>query len=135
MQKINNASVNKTLAHTWYLYPILGILITVIWLWAFQAYHQPSNHQKLTLFFATNIKSSKFIDKILKHYDKEDLRQVTPSGSLPSQAGYASQLQIGVNNADLLILDEETLKGFDGHDENFFVPFTESIKSKYLLSV
>ena len=132
MQSINKSSVSKIFSHTWYIYPLSIIIIALIWLWAFQAYHQPSSHQKLELFFASDINDETFIKSILNKYDKEKCREINPSYCLPTKAGYTSKLQIAVNNADLLILDETTLKGFDGHDDNYFVEIKDDIKNEYI---
>ena len=70
MQLFNKEAAKKTLTHTWYIYPLLGGIITVIWLWAFYAYHQQSKHQMLTLFFSAKINNNKFASEIQKHYDR-----------------------------------------------------------------
>lgn len=132
MQTINKSFVSKTFAHTWYLYPITIVIITLLWLWGFQAFHQPSTHQKLNIFFATEVRNESFLKDIMKNYDKEDLREITPSYSLPSGVGYTSKLQIAINNADLLILDEKTMFDFNGHHDNFFVEMSSFIKETYL---
>ena len=132
MQKYNKASIVKTFAHTWYLYPITGIIITLIWLWGFQAFHQPSAHQKLSIFFATEVRNESFLKDILNKYDKEDLREITPSYSLPEGVGFTTKLQVAVNSADLLILDEKTMFSFNDHQENFFVEMTSYVKETYL---
>ena len=93
MQIINKSSVKKSLTYTWYLYPISAALLALLWLWSFQAYHQPSAHQKLNVFFATDIKNEGFIKDILKKYDPENLRQVNPSYSLPDGVGYYQKLK------------------------------------------
>ena len=132
MQKINKTSVSKIFAHTWYVYPILATLLTLLWLWAFQAFHQPTTHQKLNIFFATEIKSESFLKDILKKYDKENLREITPSYSLPTGVGFPAKLQLAVNSADLLVLDEKTMFEFNGHQDNFFVEISSHVKETYL---
>lgn len=132
MQKINKTSVGKIFAHTWYTYPLVAIFITLLWLWGFQAFHQPSTHQKLNIFFATEIRNESFLKDILKKYNKEDLREITPSYSLPSGVGFPTKLQVAINNADLLVLDEKTMFEFDGHQDNFFVEMNSYVKETYL---
>ena len=132
MQRINKTSVSNIFAHTWYTYPLVAILLTLIWLWGFQAYHQPSNHQRLSIFFATEIKNESFLKDILKKYDKENLREITPSYALPTGVGYTTKLQLAINSADLLILDEKTMFDFNGHQDNFFVEMSSYIKETYL---
>ena len=132
MQMINKSSVSKTIVHTWYIYPLTAIIITLLWLWGFQAFHQPTAHQKLHIFFATEVKNESFLKDILNQYDKEDLREITPSYSLPEGVGFASKLQVAINTADVLILDEQTMFSFNGHQENFFVEMTSYVKETYL---
>ena len=132
MQKYNKTSIAKTFAHTWYLYPITGIIITLLWLWGFQAFHQPSAHQKLSIFFATEVRNESFLKDILNKYDKEDLREITPSYSLPEGVGFNTKLQVAINNADLLILDEKTMFSFNDHQDNFFIEMNSYVKETYL---
>lgn len=128
MKIFNKQLAKQTLAHTWYLYPISAALLTLIWLWGFQAFHQPTAHQKLNIFFAAEVRSEVFLKNILNKYDKEELREITPSYSLPTGVGFANKLQIAINTADLLILDDQTMFSFNGHQENFFVEMTPYIK-------
>ena len=132
MQLFNKTAIKKTFAHTWYLYPLVGALIGLLWLWGYQAYHQPNTHQMLSIFFATEIHDESFLKNIMKKYDKEDLREIDPSYGLPSSNGYASKLQLAVNSADLLILDDKTMFDFNGHQQNFFYEITPSVKETYL---
>lgn len=132
MQLINKSSVKKTFSHTWYLYPLATILITFIWLWGFQAFHQPSTHQSLSLFFATEMKNDSFTKKILEQYDREKLREIRTASALPNAVGYTTKLQLAINTGDLMIIDEGTLKDFDDHQENFFVELSNKTKEKYL---
>ena len=134
MQLFNKSAIKKTFVHTWYIYPLLAGIVTVIWLWAFYAYHQPSKHQLLTLFFSTNVKSTKFVDKIMKNYEREDLRQVSTSGLLPTATGYYSKLELAFSDSDLLILDKETIDEFAGYQHRFFYNITDEVKTDYLPS-
>ena len=132
MQLLNKASASRTLAHTWYLYPLVSVIITFLWMWGFQAFHQPTTHQSLEIFFAAEVNNDSFLRNIMKNYDKEVLREITPSYRLPTATGYAAKLQLAINNADLLILDEKTMMDFNEHHENFFVEFSSYIKETYL---
>ena len=132
MQLINKTSIKKTFFHTWYLYPILAVILTLLWLWLFPTFHQPTTHQKINVFFATEVKSGAFTKSIEKQYEREKLRQVDYSYCLPTSIGFPNKLQIGINKADILILDETTMSSFNGHQENFFVEITSFIKDNYL---
>ena len=135
MQLFNKASAKKTFAHTWYIYPLLGGIITVIWLWAFYAFHQPTKHEMLTLFFSTNVKSDKFVSQIMKHYAREDLREVSTSGRLPEASGYYAKLQTAFSDSDLLILDDTTIGEFVTVYDRVFHSITDDIKTEYFPNV
>ena len=136
MQLISKTSTKKTFAHTWYVYPIVGTLLTLLWIWSFQAFHQPSTHQKLNMFFATEIRNEKFINNILEKYAKEDLREITPSYCLPSKGTtYESKLNLALNvqnNTDILVLDDVSLYSFRNVYSSFFLEMSPTIQSKYL---
>lgn len=135
MQLFNKVAIKKTFAHTWYIYPLLGGIITVIWLWAFYAYHQPSKHQMLTLFFSTKINSNKFASEIQKHYEREELREVSVSGLLPEASGYYTKLQTAFSDSDLLILDETTIGEFTSVHNRVFYSISDDIKEEYFPNV
>ena len=133
MQVFNKTSIKNTFAHTWYLYPVAIALVSVIWIWSFNVYHQPTTHQKLNLFFSTEIHNESFLNDIKNdHYEREKLREVTPSYALPTSVGYYSKLQVALSNSDLLILDETTLAGFEHQYETSFVKINDYIKNNYL---
>ena len=132
MQLFNKGAIKKTIVHTWYIYPLLAGLITVIWLWAFYAYHQPTKHQTLTLFFSAKVKSTKFVDQIVKHYDREELRQVSTSGIYPDAPGYRSKITTAFGDSDLLILDDETLDFYKDVLNNLTFNITEEVITTYL---
>ena len=133
MQLLNKSASKNIFAHTWYLYPVTVFIVAIVWSWSFYVYHQPSTHQKLNIFFATEIHDESFLSKIQsKHYEREDLREVTPSYALPSSIGYYAKLQIALSSSDLLVLDEETLSGFEHQYETSFVKITDDIKNNYL---
>ena len=132
MQRFNKVMAKKIFAHTWYIYPIMIIFTSLIWMWGFEAFHQPSAHQSLTLFFSAQVKSSSFVTKIRKeNYPKEKLREITVQSALPSSSGYYSKLKLYMNNSDILVLDEGTLDEFKGYQERFFVDIKDDIKNTY----
>ena len=129
MQLFNKESVKSTFTHTWYLYPLLVALASVLWLWGFQAYHQPSAHQKLIMFFASEVKKNSFANKIMNdHYDRETLRQIDLFYGLPTSAGYRQKVNIYLNSSDFLILDEGTLGDLTDREGTFFVSMDSYIK-------
>lgn len=132
MQRVKKSSLKQTLVYTWYLYPLIGIFLALLWLWAFPTFHQPTAHQMLNIFFASEVKSGSFLKELSKDYDRETLRQVDYSYSLREAPGFANKLQIAVNSSDILILDEPTLKDFEKSIDNFFVEIDDSIKTNYL---
>lgn len=132
MQLFNKKAIKKTLYHTWYIYPITMCLSTLLLMWGFQAYHQPSAHQKLTLFFATDIKDESFVGKILEKYNREKLREISPYYSLPSSSGYYTKLKLYMTEGDVLVLDEKTLDEFKGYHSSLFTEFDNETKEKYV---
>ena len=129
MQLINKDAVKKTLFHTWYFYPLAIALSTLLWMWGFQAFHQPTKHQKLVMFVSANVKSDNFAKKIMnEHYERENLREVDVIGNLPSTVGYASKLNIYLNDSDYLILDEGTIEQVNARVGDFFVEMTSYVK-------
>ena len=132
MQTINKSLLKNKFAYTWFIYPVAGIILTLLWLWSFPAYHQPSAHQKINAFFATDIKNDSFADKILEKYDREQLREITPSYALPGSALYSQKLSIAIGNSDVLIL---TKTQFDVYKNKanlslFFAQVTSYVQEK-----
>lgn len=122
----------KIFAHTWYVYPLAIGLIVVLWLWGFEAFHQPSAHQSLTIFFATQIHKESFAKEIRKNnYKRENLREVSTPHSLPSSSGYYSKLKMYISNSDILVLDEKTIDDFKNYKDRFFVDIPNDIQNEY----
>ena len=135
MQLFNKSMAKKSLVHTWYIYPILVAISSLLWIWGFSAFHQPTKHQRLTLFFATDINNSSFLTDIQnEHYDKETLREVEGFYSLPDAPMYSTKLDLYLNDSDLLILDEKTMEKFQLVVGNLFVPFDAETKTNYLFA-
>ena len=135
MQLLNKTAIKNTFAHTWYLYPISIGIISAIWVWSFYAFHLPSAHQKIEIFFSTEVRSNAFLTSIMnKHYEKEKLREVSHNYSLPSGVAYYQKLQLALSSSDILVLDEGTLSGFANQYQDTFVEINDYIKINYLTS-
>lgn len=135
MQLFSKEASKRIFAHTWYIYPLLIGLITVIWLWGFQAFHQPSAHQSLLMFFSTNITNNGFATDIMnENYSKEDLRKVEAYYSLPELPSYIDKLNLYIRKSDILVLDKKTIDDLKGYQERFFVEFDQKLKDKYFSS-
>ena len=130
MQLINKESIKKTFVHTWYIYPLLIGFATFLWIWAFAAFHQPSAHQKLSLFFASKVNDKKFVNPIMKHYQREDLREVDVQSAYPNHTNvaYYQKLKIYVEKGDLLILDDYSVTLC----RNYLYNLTDEVKETYL---
>ena len=134
MQLLNKQAAKNIFAHTWYIYPLLIGLITVIWIWGFQAFHLPGAYESLTLFFATSIKDESFATKLMKtYYAKEKLRQVDAYSCLPTNAGYYAKLQLYLSKSDFLVLDERTIDEFKNYQDRLFVELDDELLEKYSL--
>ena len=130
MQRFNKSASKRIIAHTWYIYPLLIGLITIIWLWGFNAFHQPSAHQSLLMFFSTNIHNSRFTAEIMNEfYKREDLRQIDAYYSLPSLPTYVDKLSLYINKSDILVLDKKTIDDLRGYQEKVFVEFDDELKN------
>ena len=130
MQRFNKSASKRIIAHTWYIYPLLIGLITIIWLWGFNAFHQPSAHQSLLMFFSTNIHNSRFTTEIMNEfYKREDLRQIDAYYSLPSLPTYVDKLSLYINKSDILVLDKKTIDDLRGYQEKVFVEFDDELKN------
>ena len=130
MQLINKDAIKKTFAHTWYIYPISVILMTLVWMWGFQAYHQPTKLEKLTMFIAANVKRTSFANKIMNdNYPREKLREVNVFYSLPNAVGYRSKVNIYLNDSDFLILDETTISELAERSATFFAKMDDYVKT------
>lgn len=130
MQTLNKSLVKNTLTYTWFIYPVAGILLTLIWLWSFPTFHQPSAHQRISAFFATEIKSEEFADKILEKYNREDLREVSPSYALPGTMTYAQKLSVAMTNSDFLVLTQSEFQVYEKTFATYFVEVTPYIQEK-----
>lgn len=132
MQLFNKEASKKIFAHTWYIYPLLIGVIVVIWLWGFQAFHQPSAHQTLLMFFSTNINNNYFTTEIKNEfYKREDLRQIDAYYSLPDLPTYVSKLNLYIRNSDILVLDKKTIDDLKGYQDRFFLNFDDELLERY----
>ena len=133
MQLLNKNAIKNTFFHTWYLYPISIVIITLLWIWGFGAFHQPTNHQRITIFLSCDVKDESFLYDIMnENYEKENLREIVPSYALPDSVGFLSKLQLAMSNADMMIIDENTLKGFANSYQSYLVELNDYILNNYL---
>ena len=134
MQVFNKGEAKKIFAHTWFIYPLLIGLISVVWIWGFQAFHLPSSHQMLVIFFASNVKDNSFISEIQNtYYEKENLREVDISYSLPTTSGYYEKLKVYLQKSDILVLDQKTIDDYKGYQDYFFTEMNDDLITKYEL--
>lgn len=131
MQLFNKSSAKRIFIHTWYLYPIGAIILTLIWLWAFPTYHQPTKHQTISIFFAAEVKDESFLKNIKSNYEREQLREVTPSYCLPSATVFGQKMKIANNYADILVLNETTFAKYDSQDNQLFAEIDTNMKTNY----
>ena len=131
MQTINKSLLKNKFTYTWFIYPVAGIILTLIWLWSFPTFHQPSAHQKINVFFATDVRSEEFTDQILEKYDREQLREISPSYAFPGSALYSQKLSIAIGNADVLVLTKTQFEAYKKTDYSlFFAKVTSYIQEK-----
>ena len=131
MQLVNKSSIKKIFTHTWYMYPLGALVLTLIWIWAFPVYHQPTKHQTISIFFAAEIKDDSFLKNIQKNYEQEKLREVTPSYCLPETTVFGQKMKIAKNYADILVLNESTFAKYDSQDNELFAEIDSNMKTNY----
>lgn len=132
MQTINKPLIKKSFVYTWYLYPLLVGLSSILLLWGFEAYHLPKGYQRLNIFIAANVKSENFKEEIKKNFDENELREINYYYSLPSRDEYVSKLDLYLSDTDLLILPEKNLEEFGKYLDNFFIELDQETKTNYL---
>ena len=122
--------MKNTLTYTWFIYPLSAIILTLIWFWSFPTFHMPSAHQKINAFFATEITSEAFADKILEKYDRENLREINVTYAYPGTPLYAQKLQIALSDSDVLVLPKTLFQKYSVDYSLFFVETTSYIQDK-----
>ena len=130
MQTLNKSAMKNTFTYTWFIYPMSAIILSLVWLWSFPTFHQPSAHQKIDAFFATDIKSEEFADNILKKYDRENLREINSSYAFPGTTLYAQKLQLALTSSDVLILPKEHFERYKVYFDLYFAKVTSYIQEK-----
>ena len=130
MQTLNKSAVKNTLTYTWFIYPMSAIILSLVWLWSFPTFHQPSAHQKINAFFATDIKSDEFADKILEKYERETLREINAEYAFPGTTLYAQKLQLALTNSDVLILPKEHFERYRVDFDLYFAEVTSYIQEQ-----
>ena len=131
MQKFNKEAAKRIIVHTWYLYPIAVIIITLLLIWGFGAYHQPSAHQTISIFIGCNVRNNKFINPIQEHYERDKLRQINVNYAMPTDALYPQKLKIHLSQSDILILPKATVDVYKSHYEEYFIEFSASTKEQF----
>ena len=131
MQIINKEASSRTFTHTWYLYPISVILIVFLWIWGFQAFHQPSAHQRINIFIGASVKNSTFTKVIQKNYEREKLREISINYALPSEALYRTKLELHQTQSDILVLPKITVNEYKEYYSNYFIEYDAKTKENY----
>ena len=131
MQKFNKEASKRIFVYTWYLYPIATIIIILLLIWGFGAYHQPSAHQTINIFIGCNVKNSSFIKPIQEHYERDKLREVNVNYAMPTDVIYASKLKIHIQRSDILILPIGTVDVYKSKYQEYFIEFDASTKEQY----
>ena len=132
MQLMNKSQVKKSFIYTWYIYPILVAVASILLLWGFEAYHLPKGYQKINIFIAGNVTNEKFKNEIQSHFDEDEVREIYYHYAEPSRNEYASKLNLYLSDTDLLILPEKNLEEFGKYLDTFFLDINEETKNNYL---
>ena len=134
MQKFNKEAAKRIFSHTWYLYPISVIIIVLLLIWGFEAYHQPSAHQTINIFIGCKVNSDKFIKPIQEKYEREKLREINLNYAAPNDSLYNTKLKIHLSRSDILILPKETVDVYKEYYNDWFIEFDADTKAKYFPS-
>ena len=130
MQTLNKSLMKNTFTYTWFIYPMTAVILSLVWLWSFPTFHQPSAHQKIDAFFATDIKSEEFANKILQKYERENLREINSTYAFPGTSLYAQKLQLALTSSDVLILPREHFERYRSEFALYFVEVTSYVQEK-----
>lgn len=131
MQLFNSSSAKKIFTHTWYIYPIGALLLSLIWIWAFPTYHQPTKHQTISIFFAAEVKDDSFLKNIQSNYEREKLREVTPSYCMPDATVFGQKMKIANSYADILVINETVFKRYESQYSDLFAEIDSNMKENY----
>ena len=135
MQTFNKESAKKTLTYTWYLYPMVIAAVTFLWIFGYNAFHQPTNHERINLFIAAQVTNSKYEKDIKAKYEREKLREVNTNYISPNDGvNYNRKLLIYLSDSDVLILPKTTFEGFKNQYQNYFFPISDEMKQEYFSS-
>lgn len=136
MQRFNKTVAKHAFTHTWYLYPVSIIIVALVWMWGFMAFHQPTAHEKLTIFVGAKVTDQSCFTRIKKdHYTKEGLREVTvPSSSISNYNAFTEKLKVYLYTSDILVLDDDTVNSLKTLNrlEETFVDLKNPVVAQYL---
>lgn len=138
MQLWNKKVISSKLAYTWYVYPAVTAISFFTWFWSFGLFHQPSQYQKITVFFGANVNDNSFTDSIKNKFDEEKLELFEVNGCSPDKSIYAQKLNVYLSNADIVILPEYEVDAFAKDNaqpkevmENYFLAIDKETKTAY----
>ena len=94
-----------SLRSEWLKYLIVIVLSVGIWAFAFGMYHAPRAYEKISLFFAGNVKNYMFENLAEERFG--DLRQVSIVSSDPADKTFVHKYElVAFNDSDVVIVPE-----------------------------
>lgn len=94
----------------WFKYLIVAVLSVVVWVFAFGMYHAPQAYEKISVFFAGNVKDYSFEKVAADAF--EELRKVELSSADPNANTFAHKYElVAFNGSDIVILPESVAAG------------------------
>ena len=134
MQTFNKEGAKKTLTYTWYLYPMVILATSLLWVFGFNAFHQPTAHEKINLFIAAQVTSNKYEKEIKAKYEREKLREINTNSVHPTSELYYRKLQLYLSDSDIMILPKTTFEGFKNQYKTYFFAINDEMKQTYFNS-
>lgn len=122
MKILSKKIIKNTFIHTWWIYLICPIILSILFYFAFNIYHLPSSYEKINIFVGSTLIDDSFKDEIKEDINKDSLKQINISSLSPNQNRFEEKLEVvGLHNCDLLILDKNTIDNMLDIEQYFLI--------------
>lgn len=118
MQRFNKDQCKRLFHYNWFVYPIIILVVSLLWVWGFQTFHLPTHYEGLTVFIGARKDKFEYQEK-LKNVFTPHLREFEDIGIKRDTGNiYFDKLNIALNDySDILIIDDYTMDLFRGSDK------------------
>lgn len=114
------------LSYSWHIYLLLGVLIVLVWSFAFSILGEPKYNEKIEIFIGVDSVQDEGLEEYLtsKTKDALNLKLISIDNFDPSDKYYSMVFNTrGINVSDILILSDNDVS--DGKVEKFASPIGE----------